>query len=118
MAAPTRNDERLDVISTADAPPTVKRGDTTLRNIRVEDDLWRAAGDACAALKREHGIVTDRSKIARDAYQTVIEQQHDPQWLALVQLAKERDTTPEELQKFAVAQYVASIQRKRAKRAK
>jgi hypothetical protein len=101
------------VTTTTTRPP--KRGDTTLRNVRIDDELWAAGGEFCERAKAR-GVKTDRSKIARDAIQREIDREQDPTWVALSTLAAERGTTTEELEKLAVTQYLAGIQRKRANR--
>lgn len=98
--------------TTAEAPTTPSRepkGDTTLRNIRVEDDLWFEAEEPC---RRQFGRV-GRSGAARRGLQDAIDRETDPLWLDLAALAKERETTPEALQRYVVEQYLAKVKRDR-----
>lgn len=74
---------------------------TTLRNIRIDDDLWEEAGKV---LKE---IGSDRSKAARETYELVT----DPLYATSYRLAAERGTTPEQVQRRALEAWVRRIER-------
>jgi hypothetical protein len=98
------------VSTTSQKKGTARSVVSALRNVRVEDDIWIPAGPAAARAG------TDRSKVARDAWQALIDRENDEVWQEASRLAAARGTTPEAVQRRALEQWVRAQQRREQKK--
>jgi hypothetical protein len=79
---------------------------SSLRNVRVEDEIWFPAKEAAARAD------TNLSAVARKAWQALIDRENDEVWQEASRLAAARGTTPEEVQRRALEQWVRRQKRR------
>jgi hypothetical protein len=79
---------------------------SSLRNVRVEDEIWFPAKDAAARAG------TNLSVVARDAWWGLVEREQDEVWQEASRLAAARGTTPEAVMRRALEQWVARQKRR------